>query len=170
MRNPITPKEMYNIIPRDLQHSEYMDVLATNYFGREGSQHRLWTLRNQPDEAIRMFRNNKAERTNRTGKKTLQDTKYRKCRSTCDRPKTTTTTTTAIRNRLQTNFPDVYIRPGEGYGGGLQTTARTTIRTTVMETTIIPTTLSVRPLTLKSASEYRPNVIRTKNLPLKTRK
>ena len=61
MQNPLTPKEMYNIIPRDLQHSDFMAALATNYFGREGSQYRLWNLRNNPDEAIRMFRVRKAD-------------------------------------------------------------------------------------------------------------
>ena len=56
IRNPITPKEMCSIIPRDLQDSDFMPVLATNYFGREGSQLRLWNLRHNPNHAIRLFR------------------------------------------------------------------------------------------------------------------
>ena len=56
VKNPITQDEIYNIIPRDLRGSDYMPILATNYFGREGSQFRLWNLRHNPDEAIMEFR------------------------------------------------------------------------------------------------------------------
>ena len=144
MRNPVTPREMYDIVPRGLQHSDFMAVLTTHYFGRDGSQHRLWTLRNNPDEAIRIFRIKKAHEIEQVRKyNRTQETANTKPPVTAPKQHNTSDTKTPdvidlsstkppvaapkqpqlpprpIQNQLQTNFPGIHARPGEGYKGGL---------------------------------------------------